>query len=35
MIVSDNSTQLSSNAVLAWYGEMKVEWHYIALGGPV
>lgn len=27
MIVSDNGTELTSNAVLAWCGEMGVEWH--------
>src|SRR3546814_7725814 len=32
MIVSDNGTELTSNAVLAWCGEMGVEWHYIAPG---
>tara|TARA_R100001198_G_scaffold97042_1_gene91567 strand:- start:1692 stop:2507 length:816 start_codon:yes stop_codon:yes gene_type:complete len=30
MIVSDNGTELTSNAVLAWCGEIGVEWHYIA-----
>ena len=34
MIVSDNGTELTSNAVLAWCGEIGVEWHYIAPGGP-
>jgi putative transposase len=29
MIVSDNGTELTSNAVLAWCGEFGVEWHYI------
>ena len=33
MIVSDNGTELTSNAVLAWSGEAGVEWHYIAPGG--
>jgi transposase InsO family protein len=32
MIVSDNGTELTSNAVLAWCGEIGVEWHYIAPG---
>ena len=32
MIVSDNGTELTSNAVLVWCGEMGVEWHYIAPG---
>ena len=32
MIVSDNGTELTSNAVLAWCGQSGVEWHYIAPG---
>lgn len=35
MIVSDNGTELTSNAVLAWWREIGVEWHYIALGRPI
>ena len=35
MIVSDNGTELTSNAVLAWCGELGVEWHYIAPGRPL
>ena len=35
MIVSDNGTELTSNAVLAWCGEIGVEWHYIAPGKPM
>jgi putative transposase len=34
MIVSDNGTELTSNAVLAWSGETRIEWHYIAPGEP-
>lgn len=34
MIVSDNGTELTSNAVLAWTGDAGVEWHYIAPGKP-
>jgi transposase InsO family protein len=34
MIVSDNGTELTSNAVLAWCGESKVEWHYTMPGKP-
>jgi transposase InsO family protein len=34
-IVSDNGTELTSNAVLAWCGEIGVEWHYIAPGKPM
>ena len=33
-IVSDNGTELTSNAVLEWCGEAKVEWHYTAPGKP-
>jgi putative transposase len=32
MTVSDNATELTSNAVLAWSGNAGVEWHYIAAG---
>lgn len=35
MIVSDNGTELTSNAVLSWSGEAKIEWHYIAPGRPM
>ena len=35
MIVSDNGTELTSNAVLAWQQEHDVEWHYIAPGKPM
>jgi transposase InsO family protein len=35
MIVSDNGTELTSNAALAWCGENGVEWHYIAPGKPM
>ncbi|MDP3907693.1 IS3 family transposase [Novosphingobium sp.] len=35
MIVSDNGTELTSNAVLAWCGEVDVAWHYIAPGKPM
>jgi putative transposase len=34
MIVSDNGTELTSNAVLAWSGDVSVEWHYITPGKP-
>ncbi|WP_163957038.1 IS3 family transposase [Sphingomonas insulae] len=34
MIVSDNGTELTSNAVLAWSSDAGVEWHYIAPGKP-
>jgi transposase InsO family protein len=35
MIISDNGTELTSNAVLAWCGAIGVEWHYIAPGKPM
>jgi transposase InsO family protein len=35
MIVSDNGTELTSNAVLAWCGQIGMEWHYIAPGKPM
>jgi putative transposase len=34
MIVSDSGTELTSHAVLAWCGEIGVEWHYITPGKP-
>ena len=34
MIVSDNGTELTSNAVLSWAGEAGIDWHYIAPGKP-
>lgn len=35
MIVSDNGTELTSNAILAWSKDHEVEWHYIAPGRPM
>jgi putative transposase len=35
MIVSDNGTEFTSNAVLAWSAEHNVEWHYITPGKPM
>jgi putative transposase len=35
MIVSDNGTELTSNAILRWRAENRVEWHYIAPGKPM
>ena len=32
MIVSDNETEFTSNAVLAWAQENKITWHFIAPG---
>lgn len=34
-IVSDNGTELTSNAILRWTDDRKVDWHYIAPGKPV
>jgi len=34
-IVSDNGTELTSNAILRWADDHKVAWHYIAPGKPV
>src|SRR5690606_16530523 len=34
MIVSDNGTELTSNAVLAWCGDVQVKWHYTTPGKP-
>ena len=28
--VVDNGTELTSNAVLSWAGEVGIDWHYIA-----
>lgn len=35
MLVSDNGTELTSNAVLKWQEDHAVEWHYIAPGKPM
>ncbi|MBS1304080.1 integrase core domain-containing protein, partial [Loktanella sp. SALINAS62] len=35
MIVSDNGTELTSNAILTFATEHKIEWHYIAPGKPM
>jgi putative transposase len=35
MIVSDNGTELTCNAMLRWTTENAVEWHYIAPGKPM
>jgi transposase InsO family protein len=34
MIVSDHGTEFTSNAILAWSKDHKVEWHYIEPGKP-
>jgi transposase InsO family protein len=35
MIVSDNGTEFTSNAMLAWTQEQAVNWHFIAPGKPM
>ena len=35
MIVSDNGTEFTSNAILAWAQERRIAWHYIAPGKPM
>ena len=34
-IVSDNGTEMTSNAILKWQEDHKVNWHYIAPGKPM
>ncbi len=34
-IVSDNGTELTSNAILCWVDQTDVGWHYIAPGKPM
>jgi putative transposase len=35
MIVSDNGTEFTSNAMLGWAKDHGVNWHYIAPGRPM
>ncbi|CAJ0855594.1 hypothetical protein AMST5_00847 [freshwater sediment metagenome] len=35
MIVSDNGTEFTSNAMLSWAQEHKIVWHFIAPGKPM
>jgi putative transposase len=35
MIVSDNGTEFTSNAMLGWAKDHDVDWHYIAPGKPM
>lgn len=35
MVVSDNGTELTCNAMLRWTAENAVEWHYIQPGKPM
>lgn len=35
MIFSDNGTELTSNAILAWASECRIDWHCIIPGKPI
>ena len=35
LIVSDNGTEFTSNAVLTWAQEARIAWHFIAPGKPM
>lgn len=35
MVVSDNGSELTSKAILAWADSSEVDWHYIAPGKPM
>jgi transposase InsO family protein len=35
LIVSDNGTEFTANAILAWCKDHEIEWHYIAPGKPM
>jgi putative transposase len=35
LIVSDNGTEFTSRAVLAWAHERQIDWHFIAPGKPM
>ena len=35
MVVSDNGTEFTSNAMLGWAKDHGVDWHYIAPGRPM
>jgi putative transposase len=34
MVVSDNDSDFTSNAILTWAAETRVAWHYITSGKP-
>ena len=34
LVVSDNGTEFTSNVILRWQQDQRVEWHYIAPGKP-
>ena len=35
MIVSDNGTEFTSNAIFSWAAERRIDWHCIAPGKPM
>jgi putative transposase len=35
MVVSDNGSEFTSNAILRWADETRIDWHYIAPGKPI
>lgn len=35
LAVSDNGTEMTSNATLKWQEDRNVDWHYIAPGKPI
>jgi putative transposase len=35
VVISDNGTELTSNAIICWTEETKVGWHYIDPGKPI
>ena len=35
MIVSDNGTEFTSNAILSWASQHRIEWRHIAPGKPM
>ncbi|WP_316203118.1 IS3 family transposase [Bradyrhizobium sp. SZCCHNRI30512] len=35
MVVSDNGSELTSNAILTWADQSRIAWHYIAPGKPI
>ena len=34
-MISDNGTEFTSNSILGWAEEQRIEWHYIAPGKPM
>jgi len=34
-VISDNGTELTSNAILSWCAEVRIDWHYIDPGKPM